>query len=145
MASMRRIKYWKKQEIWAHWGHPPRSHVDRLFVRVDSIPPCSIELKLFPLNYYEVQAQKWLWFALHTSDKKRQVNLNPDQTWSSKLFCLNKFCRYPSDSKGTSNSSSWCRDIFKLKSDFTNNNFSLTTVFLFFDNCSYLTLKHIIN
>jgi len=28
MASMGRIEYWKKQsqEIWAHLGHPARSH-----------------------------------------------------------------------------------------------------------------------
>ena len=54
-------------------------------------------------------------FPLHTSAKKRQVNLNPDQTWSSKLFCLSNFSRYPSAPRGTSNSSSCSRDIFKLK------------------------------
>ena len=53
MASMGRIEYWKKQsyEIWAHLGHPLRSHVRSSTCACGfHPPPCSIGLRGWTLE-----------------------------------------------------------------------------------------------
>ena len=62
MASMGPIECWMKQshEIWAHLGHPLRSHKLSSTCRAQSASPCSIHWKGLQWNYSGTTVI-WLW------------------------------------------------------------------------------------